>query len=55
MTKITEQVFRDGNQSLVASRITLEDMLPIAPKLDEAGFFPWKSGAAPSLSAVCDS
>lgn len=39
MTKITEQVFRDGNQSLVASRITLEDMLPIAPKLDEAGFF----------------
>ena len=39
MTKITEQAFRDGNQSLVASRITLEDMLTIAPKLDQVGFF----------------
>jgi pyruvate carboxylase subunit B len=39
MTKITEQAFRDGNQSLVASRIKLEDLLPIAPKLDQAGFF----------------
>ena len=39
MTKITEQAFRDGNQSLVASRITIEDMLPIARRLDQAGFF----------------
>jgi len=39
MTKITEQVLRDGNQSLVASRIALDDILTISPELDEAGFF----------------
>ncbi len=38
MIRITEQALRDGNQSLVASRITTEDMLPIANKLDEVGF-----------------
>jgi pyruvate/oxaloacetate carboxyltransferase len=39
MIKITEQALRDGNQSLVASRIILEDILAIAPKLDQVGFF----------------
>lgn len=39
MIKITEQAFRDGNQSLVTSRVTTEDMLPIASKLDRVGFF----------------
>jgi len=39
MTRITEQAFRDGNQSLVASRIGIDDMLPIANRLDQVGFF----------------
>ena len=42
MTKplgITEVVLRDGHQSLLATRLRLEDMLPIASKLDEIGFW----------------
>ena len=37
MTKplgITEVVLRDAHQSLLATRLRLEDMLPIAPTLD---------------------
>lgn len=36
---ITEVVLRDGHQSLLATRLRLEDMLPIAPTLDEIGFW----------------
>ncbi len=36
---ITEVVLRDGHQSLLATRFRLEDMLPIAKKLDEIGFW----------------
>jgi pyruvate carboxylase subunit B len=39
MIKITEQALRDGNQSLVASRMTTEDMLPITSQMDRVGFF----------------
>lgn len=42
MTKplgITEVVLRDGHQSLLATRLRLEDMLPIAPVLDEIGYW----------------
>jgi oxaloacetate decarboxylase alpha subunit len=42
MTKplgITEVVLRDAHQSLLATRLRLEDMLPIAPALDEIGFW----------------
>jgi pyruvate/oxaloacetate carboxyltransferase len=39
MIKLTEQALRDGNQSLVASRIRTEDFLQIAPKLDRVGYF----------------
>ncbi len=41
MTKkigITEVVLRDGNQSLLSTRLKLEDILPIASKLDEVGY-----------------
>jgi oxaloacetate decarboxylase alpha subunit len=37
--QITELVFRDAHQSLFATRLRLDDMLPIAAKLDEIGFF----------------
>jgi len=42
MTKplgITEVVLRDGHQSLLATRLRLEDMLPIAAKMDEIGYW----------------
>ena len=36
---ITDVVLRDAHQSLFATRMRLEDMLPIAGKLDEVGFW----------------
>ncbi|MBT4521055.1 MAG: sodium-extruding oxaloacetate decarboxylase subunit alpha [Halieaceae bacterium] len=36
---ITEVVLRDAHQSLFATRLRLEDMLPIAAKLDAVGFW----------------
>ncbi len=42
MTKplgITEVVLRDGHQSLLATRLRLEDMLPIAAKMDDIGYW----------------
>ena len=36
--KITETVLRDAHQSLIATRMTTEQMLPIIDKMDKAGF-----------------
>jgi len=36
---ITELVLRDGHQSLFATRMRIDDMLPIAEKLDSIGFW----------------
>tara|TARA_R110002167_G_scaffold1441_19_gene6905 strand:+ start:1318 stop:3102 length:1785 start_codon:yes stop_codon:yes gene_type:complete len=36
---ITDVVLRDAHQSLLATRLRLEDMLPIAEKLDEVGYW----------------
>jgi len=35
---ITDTTLRDGHQSLLATRMKLEDMLPIAEKMDQVGF-----------------
>lgn len=35
---ITETILRDAHQSLIATRMRLEDMLPIIDKLDEIGY-----------------
>ena len=37
--KVTELVLRDAHQSLLATRMKTEDMLPIAEKFDQVGFF----------------
>lgn len=37
--KITDNVLRDGHQSLFATRMRIEDMLPIAEQLDKIGFW----------------
>jgi len=39
MVQITETILRDAHQSLLATRMKLEDMLPIAEKLDKVGYF----------------
>ena len=36
---ITDVVLRDAHQSLLATRMRIEDMLPIAPKLDQVGYW----------------
>ncbi len=36
---ITETVLRDGHQSLMATRLSTEDMLPIIKTMDEAGYY----------------
>jgi len=36
--RITDTVLRDAHQSLLATRMRVEDMLPIGPKLDQVGF-----------------
>lgn len=37
--KIQDNTFRDGHQSLLATRMRTEDMLPIAEKMDDVGFW----------------
>ncbi|KAA0445353.1 MAG: oxaloacetate decarboxylase subunit alpha [Candidatus Thioglobus sp.] len=37
--EITELVFRDAHQSLLATRMRIDDMLPIADKLDKIGYW----------------
>ena len=36
--KITETVLRDAHQSLIATRMRTEEMLPILEKLDKVGY-----------------
>ncbi|MBD0305780.1 MAG: hypothetical protein ICV76_04425, partial [Nitrospiraceae bacterium] len=36
---ITDVVLRDGHQSLLATRMRTEDMLPITEKLDAVGYW----------------
>jgi oxaloacetate decarboxylase alpha subunit len=40
---ITDVVLRDGHQSLFATRLRLDDMLPIAAKLDQIGYWSLES------------
>ena len=35
--KITETILRDAHQSLIATRMTTEQMLPIVDKMDQVG------------------
>lgn len=36
--KVTETVLRDAHQSLIATRMTIDEMKPILPKLDKVGY-----------------
>lgn len=37
--KITETVLRDAHQSLIATRMTIDEMLPILSKMDKVGYY----------------
>ncbi|WP_438318509.1 sodium-extruding oxaloacetate decarboxylase subunit alpha [Candidatus Caldatribacterium sp. SIUC1] len=39
MVKIMDTTLRDAHQSLIATRLRTEDMLPILEKMDEVGFY----------------
>ena len=48
---ITEVVLRDAHQSLLATRMRIHDMLPIASKLDEIGFWSIESWGGATFDA----
>ncbi|MDJ0907158.1 MAG: sodium-extruding oxaloacetate decarboxylase subunit alpha [Woeseiaceae bacterium] len=48
---ITELVLRDAHQSLLATRMRIEDMLPIADKLDRVGFWSIESWGGATFDA----
>ncbi len=48
---ITDVVLRDGHQSLLATRLRLEDMLPIAPAMDEIGYWSIESWGGATFDA----
>ena len=48
---ITEVVLRDGNQSLLATRIRIEDLLPIANAMDQIGYWSIESWGGATFDA----
>ncbi|WP_462328232.1 sodium-extruding oxaloacetate decarboxylase subunit alpha [Thiohalocapsa halophila] len=49
--RITDVVLRDAHQSLLATRMRIEDMLPIAEKLDQVGFWSLESWGGATFDA----
>lgn len=48
---MTDVVLRDAHQSILATRVRLEDMLPIAAKLDQVGFWSVESWGGATFDA----
>ncbi|CAG7855924.1 oxaloacetate decarboxylase, alpha subunit [biofilm metagenome] len=48
---ITEVVLRDAHQSILATRLRIEDMLPICPKLDDIGYWSMESWGGATFDA----
>lgn len=48
---VTELVFRDAHQSLLATRMRLDDMLPMAAKLDDIGYWSMESWGGATFDA----
>lgn len=53
--KITETVLRDAHQSLLATRMSMDDMREILPEIDKIGFILLSVGAVLHLTHVSDS
>lgn len=52
---ITDVVLRDAHQSLFATRMRIEDMLPIAAELDKIGYWSLETWGVQRLIRVFDS
>ncbi len=48
---ITELIFRDAHQSLLATRMRIDDMLPMAEKLDRVGYWSMESWGGATFDA----
>jgi|TARA_B110000971_G_scaffold220364_1_gene263746 oxaloacetate decarboxylase alpha subunit len=48
---ITDVILRDAHQSILATRMRVEDMLPIAEKLDQVGFWSLESWGGATFDA----
>ncbi|GLS82792.1 sodium-extruding oxaloacetate decarboxylase subunit alpha [Paraferrimonas haliotis] len=48
---LTELALRDAHQSLLATRLRIEDMLPIAPTIDKVGFWSAESWGGATFDA----
>jgi len=48
---ITDVILRDAHQSLLATRMRIDDMLPIAEKLDQVGFWSLESWGGATFDA----
>ena len=48
---ITELVLRDAHQSILATRLRIEDMLPICDKLDQVGYWSMESWGGATFDA----
>ena len=51
--KITETVLRDGPQSLVATRMRVQDMIPVLEKLDNVGYHAIEAWGCGSCGTGC--
>ena len=49
--KLTELVLRDAHQSLLATRLRIEDMLPMLGKLDQVGYWSMESWGGATFDA----
>lgn len=52
--KITETSLRDGHQSLIATRLKTEEILPILEKMDNAGYYSLEVWGGATLMLVLD-
>ena len=50
---ITETVLRDAHQSLIATRMTTEQMLPIIDKMDKVGYHAVECWGGATFDARC--
>ncbi len=50
--ELTETILRDAHQSLLATRMRTEDMLPIAAKLDKVGYWSLETWGGATFDAA---
>ena len=51
--ELMETVLRDAHQCLLATRMRTEDMLPIAEKLDQVGYWSLETWGGATSMPVC--